>query len=78
MYFLLVGSTPTYSAMKLFPSTIRELNQYVGYNIFFKGDGGYYKRQNGVMLYVVRALYLLSFDEWLEIAKNESFISNTK
>ena len=58
------------------PQTIKELNRYVGYGIFIKSEGGYYKRQRGDLLFVVRALYLLSLDEWLEIAKNDKFISN--
>lgn len=66
-----------------YPKEIRELDSFLVYNKsdknIIKAQGGYYRvsRQGG-LAFIVRALYLLSFKEWLEISLNDNFIANIK
>lgn len=65
------------------PIDTRQLDSFLIYNhaakCFMKGQGGWYKiTKENSLLYVCRALYLLSFKDWLEIAKNDYFIANIK
>jgi len=64
------------------PSDTRQLDSFLFYNdaakCFMKGQGGWYKiTKQGSILYVCRALYLMSLKEWLEVAKNDNFIANS-
>ena len=63
------------------PRETRELDGFLWKNqaakCFLKGQGGWYKlTRDGRLLFVTRALYLLSFKEWLEIAQDDYFIAN--
>ena len=65
------------------PRDTRQLDSFLYYNdaakCFMKGEGGWYKiSRQGSVLFVVRALYLLSLKEWLEIAQDDNFIANVK
>lgn len=65
------------------PRESRELDSFLWYNdaakCFLKGQGGWYKiTRQGSILFVARALYLLTLKEWLEVALNDNFIANTK
>jgi hypothetical protein len=64
------------------PSDTRQLDSFLCYNCarkcFLKGEGGWYKITAGGVKFVSRTLYLLSLKEWLEIALDDNFISNTK
>lgn len=65
------------------PKETRELDSFLYYNdaakCFMKGQGGWYKfTREGSLLFVARALYLLSLKEWLRIAKDDSFIANMR
>lgn len=63
------------------PVETRQLDSFLTYNkaakCFLKGQGGWYKlTKEGELLFVTRALYLLSLKEWLRIAKDDYFIEN--
>ncbi len=65
------------------PRDTRQLDSFLVYNdaakCFMKGEGGWYKiSRQGSILYVVRALYLLSLSEWLEVAKDDNFTANMR
>jgi len=65
------------------PSDARQLDSFLSYNsankCFLKGVSGWYKlSEAGGLQFVSRTLYLLSLEEWLAIANNDKFISNTK
>ena len=65
------------------PKDTRQLRGFLLWNgardCFMKGEGGWYRiGLDGDILFVVRALYLLSLKEWLEIATNDNFINNIK
>lgn len=65
------------------PKDTRQLRGFLLWNgandCFMKGEGGWYKIcKDGTIKYVVRALYLLSLAEFLEIAKDDNFIANMK
>ena len=65
------------------PADTRQLDGYLFWNAapkcFVKGQGGWYKMVEGPkLLYVVRTLYLLSLEEWLEIALDDDFAPNIK
>jgi len=65
------------------PKETRELDSFLYFNdaakCFLKTQGGWYKlTREGSLLFVSRALYLLSLKEWLKIAKNDSFIANER
>ena len=62
------------------PKSSRELRSFLAYNnaptCFFKDAGAWYKiTKDCKALYVSRTLYLLSFEQWLNIALNENFIA---
>jgi len=63
------------------PTDARILDSFLIYNnankCFIRAVGGWYKITKACgMIFVSRTLYLLSLEEWLEIAKNDKFISN--
>lgn len=63
------------------PKEVRELDmfvwQHIGSKPFVKVQGGWYKvTRHGQLLFVARTLYLLTLQEWLDIAKNDNFIAN--
>jgi hypothetical protein len=65
------------------PKETRELDSFLYFNdspkCFLKTQGGWYKlTREGSLLFVARALYLLSFKEWLAIAQNDYFIANNR
>jgi len=65
------------------PKDVRELDGFLVWNLapkcFMKGEGGWYKiTKKGELCFVVRALYLLSFKEWYDIAMNDKFLPNMK
>lgn len=65
------------------PKETRELDSFLFFNdaakCFMKGQGGWYKfTREGSLLFVVRALYLLSLEEWLKIALDDNFTANIK
>ena len=65
------------------PISTRELDGFLWANnaakCFMKGQGGWYKlTREGTLLYVCRTLYLLSFQEWYDIAVDDNFIANMK
>jgi hypothetical protein len=65
------------------PLDARMLDSFLLYNksniCFVRAVGGWYKitRECGLQ-FVSRTLYLLSLEEWLAIANNDKFISNTR
>lgn len=63
------------------PRSSRELNSFLFYNdapcCFMRSGRGWYKiTRDNKFLFVERALYKLSFEEWLNIALNEDFTAN--
>ena len=65
------------------PKDTRELISFLSYNnaplCFVKGVGGWYKiSKNNSFLFVCRTLYLMSFQEWLKVAKDDNFTANIK
>jgi hypothetical protein len=61
------------------PADERQLIGFLRWNdapaCFVKTGNAWYKlARQGSLVYVCRVLYLLSLKEWLDIAKNESFI----
>jgi hemin uptake protein HemP len=65
------------------PKETRELDSFLFYNgaakCFIKAQGGWYKlTREGKLLFVTRALYLMSLNQFLEIAKNDNFIANNQ
>ena len=65
------------------PKDTRQLRGFLLWNkardCFMKGEGGWYRIGiDGQILFVSRTLYLLSLEEWLEIALNDNFIANNK
>lgn len=62
------------------PRESRQLDSFLFYNnapkCFLKGQGGWYKiTKRNTLIFVSRTLYLLSFNEWLEIALNDNYVS---
>lgn len=65
------------------PHDTRQLRSFLLYNntadCFMKGEGGWYKiTKEGTILFVIRALYLMSLEEFYLVAVNDNFIANHK
>jgi hypothetical protein len=63
------------------PKDERQLISFLRYNnaaVCFVKTGNAWRKitKDGRLLKVARALYLLSLEEWLDIAKNDKFIEN--
>lgn len=63
------------------PKDERQLISFLRYNnapaCFVKTGNSWRKvTKTGGLLNVCRALYLMSFEEWLEVALNDNFIAN--
>ncbi len=69
---------------ELAPKTLADLNAYIQhsecFNVrFLKGAGGWYmQKQGGNLQFVCRALYQLSFDEWLEAATRKGWFADLR
>jgi hypothetical protein len=65
------------------PADSRQLRGFLLFNdardCFYKTTGGWYKLGlDGSLKFVCRALYLLSLQQWLEIALDDNFTENFK